>query len=502
MMPATPEDTMGLAAHEGMDRLFELAPGGVPILVIGDVMIDQYLIGRCERISPEAPVQIVNVTESRRILGGAGNVVANIGALNGRPSILTVTGDDAVAAEVRDLLGASWVGPSRICAETGRRTPEKTRLLAAHQQVVRFDLESCTPISAGTERQFLRFLETHSDFKALVLSDYGKGVLTPRICETSIAWAAKHGIPAVVDPKGSDYGKYAGATMITPNRKEASEAAGIPITDRESLLRAGNALRERLRVEHCLVTMGEDGMALFSADGFHPLPTQAREVFDVTGAGDTVVSTLAVACALGLPVMQACELANVAAGIKVGKLGTATVSLSELRSVATTADRALDLGDKVKSTDELVSLLDARRARGARVVFTNGCFDILHRGHVEFLAKAAGLGDILVVGLNSDASVRRLKGSGRPIHEEDDRARILAALSSVDYVTLFEDDTPLRLVARVQPDVLVKGGDYDPETIVGADLVRGRGGTVVVLPLVPSRSTSATLKRIGERAGS
>jgi D-beta-D-heptose 7-phosphate kinase/D-beta-D-heptose 1-phosphate adenosyltransferase len=477
-----------------LQHLSGLAPGTLNVMVVGDVLLDRYLTGRCERISPEAPVQVLDVTSVRRSLGGAGNVVANLRALGAKVGLASAVGDDATGREIEELVAELGIARSLLRAETGRRTPEKTRLMAVHQQVIRFDSESRHAIDAGTEQDLLRFLRDAPAPHVLVLSDYAKGVLTPALCEGAIAWARAAGIPVIVDPKGTDYRKYAGATLITPNRKEAGEATGIAITDRASLLRAGAALRERFGIDHCVVTLSEEGMGLFSPDGFHHLSAEAREVYDVTGAGDTVVATLALAVAAKLPMLVACQLANVAAGIKVGKLGTATVSMRELRDATQPTMAA-----KVVSVEELLAELAIRRQRGARVVFTNGCFDLLHRGHVDYLERAAARGDVLVLGLNTDASVRRLKGEGRPINHQEDRALVLAALASVDHVVLFDDDTPLELIKRVQPDVLVKGGDYTADTIVGADVVRARGGEVVVLPFVPGRSTTTMLKALGER---
>jgi D-beta-D-heptose 7-phosphate kinase/D-beta-D-heptose 1-phosphate adenosyltransferase len=359
--------------------------------------------------------------------------------------------------------------------------------MAIHQQIIRYDWESRDAIDAEAEDAILEFVRA-STANALVLSDYAKGVLTPRLCREAIAWAQKRNIPVICDPKGHDYRKYSGATVITPNRKEAAEASGIRIADRPSLIRAGAQLREELGIEHCLVTLSEEGMGLSSPDGFHHLPAHAREVYDVTGAGDTVVSFLAVALAAKMDMLSACHLGNVAAGIKVGKLGTATVTLEELHATRS------NMASKLVSLDQLLAEISRRRNGGARIVFTNGCFDILHRGHVDYLERAADLGDFLIVGLNSDASVRRLKGAGRPVNGEEDRGLVLAALASIDRVVLFEEDTPQRLIEAVQPDVLVKGGDYTPDSIVGAEVVRARGGQVVVLPFVPGRSTTNLLQ--------
>jgi D-beta-D-heptose 7-phosphate kinase/D-beta-D-heptose 1-phosphate adenosyltransferase len=466
------------------------------ILVLGDVMLDRALIGGCERISPEAPVQVVDVRESRRQLGGAGNVVRNCLALGAKAWLASVIGDDTTAAEVRALLTACGAGDQSVFTETDRRTTEKTRVFAAHQQVVRLDSEVRTEITRASEEQLLDCLQAAGPLDALIISDYAKGVVTARLCRAAIDWARSRGLPVFCDPKGRDFTKYAGASVLTPNRREAADAVGYPLSDAATIERAGRQLRETLALEHCLITLGEDGMALFSAGGEHRLPSRAREVFDITGAGDTVVATLAVACAAGNDVRRACEIANIAAGLKVAKLGAATVSRDELAAELARGPHGMPPSAKIKTRDEISRIAAAARAAGRLLVFTNGCFDILHRGHTELLHAAADMGDVLIVGLNSDRSVAGLKGPDRPLMTEDDRAHLLAALAAVDYVVLFDEETPLKLIEAVAPDVLVKGGDYAPDAIVGADLVRTRGGQVRVVPLVAGRSTSALVRRL------
>lgn len=466
------------------------------VLVLGDVMLDRALIGSCERISPEAPVQVVDVRESRRQLGGAGNVVRNCLALGAEAWLASVIGDDAAAAEVRALLNACGAGDQSVFTEADRRTTEKTRVFAAHQQVVRLDSEVRTAIARTSEDRLLDTLQAAGPLDAVIISDYAKGVVTVRLSRAAIAWARERGLPVFCDPKGRDFTKYAGATVLTPNRREAADAVGYPLSDTATLERAGRQLRETLALDHCLITLGEDGMALFSADGEHRLPSRAREVFDITGAGDTVVATLAVACAAGNDIRRACEIANIAAGLKVAKLGAATVSRDELAAELARGPHRIQPSAKIKTRDEIRRIAAAARAAGRHVVFTNGCFDILHRGHTELLHAAAGMGDVLIVGLNSDRSVAGLKGPERPLMSEDDRAHLLAALAAVDYVVLFDEETPIELIEAVAPDVLVKGGDYTPDAIVGADLVRARGGIVRVFPLLAGRSTSAIVRRL------
>lgn len=466
------------------------------ILVLGDVMLDRAVFGTCERISPEAPVQVVDVRESRRQLGGAGNVLRNCLALGARASLASVIGDDAAADEVRALLNDCGSGDQSVFTEVDRPTTEKTRVFAAHQQVVRLDREVRTKITRESEERLLGCLDGAAAIDAVIISDYAKGVVTARLCRAVITWARARGAPVFCDPKGRDFAKYAGASVLTPNRREAAEAVGYALTDEASVERAGPQLRSSLALDHCLITLGEGGMALFSADGVHRFPARAREVFDITGAGDTAVAAFAVAYACGNDAHRACEIANIAAGLKVAKLGAATVSRDELAAELALGPHGFPSVAKIRTRDEICRLAATARAEGRRIVFTNGCFDILHRGHAELLQAAAGLGDVLIVGLNSDRSVADLKGPDRPLQSEDDRAHLLAALAAVDYVVLFDEATPLTLIAAIAPDVLVKGGDYAADAIVGADLVRERGGEVRVIPLVEGRSTSAIARRL------
>ncbi|MFO1152669.1 MAG: D-glycero-beta-D-manno-heptose-7-phosphate kinase [Rhodospirillales bacterium] len=462
----------------------------VSILVVGDLMLDRYLMGTCERISPEAPVQVVDVHESRSLLGGAGNVVRNIIALGARAHLVSVIGDDIVGDEVEQLLRDCGAGAAGVLRDKRRRTTEKTRLFAINQQIVRYDREVRDTLEKGIEAALIDQVQGPGAVDAIVISDYGKGVLSERVCRETIAWARSRRIPVLCDPKGRTYDKYAGATIVTPNKKEASEATGIQIADRDSLHAAGALLRERFDLEHCLITLSEDGMALFSADGVHRYTSRAREVFDVTGAGDTAMAALAVGLASGRPAVEACRIANVAAGIKVGKLGAATVTLAEVNDELYGSRHHAACTEKIVSKERLAAIAAEKRLNGQAVVFTNGCFDILHRGHAEYLQRAAEMGDCLVVAINSDQSVRKLKGPGRPILAEDDRAYMLAALACVDHVVIFDEETPYELIAAVSPTVLVKGGDYAPDEIVGADIVRSRGGVVRTVALVEGRSTT------------
>ena len=364
--------------------------------------------------------------------------------------------------------------------------------------MLRIDRESSTPLHAEQEEVLLHYLRGAADaFDVILVSDYLKGVLSAKVLATLCELGRSRGIPVVVDPKGRDFSRYQGATVLTPNRREAQTAAGIEIVDEASLQAAGEGLLRELELEVLVLTRSEEGMSLFFRDGRHlHLPTEAREVFDVSGAGDTVLAFLGAALGCGLGFEAAARLANLAAGIVVGKLGTSTVSPDELRHAA--ALQSVDGGLKIRSRDALAPLLATARRQGRKVVFTNGCFDLLHVGHVRYLQKARQLGDLLVLGLNSDASIRRLKGPQRPLIGEEERAHILAALDCIDYVTIFDEDTPLELLEVLRPDILVKGGDYTPETVVGKELVESYGGRVELIRFVDGKSTTGIIEKILE----
>ena len=473
-------------------------PGQPPrILVVGDLMVDRYLVGSCDRVSPEAPVQVVNVAKETRSLGGAGNVVANLTAMGARATLVAVVGSDLATTPLAGLLERHGVPSDGLVADASRPTTIKTRVVASRQQIVRFDVETAVAVPSAIEDVLLeRFAQHLTGCDVVVLSDYGKGVLTPRVARGCIALCIEHGKPVFVDPKGTDYTKYRGATMVTPNRKEAGAAAGISMNSVGAVSQAGHRLLTDHAFGACLITLSEDGMELFEGGREHRLPTEAREVFDVTGAGDTVIAGVAFATACGLPLLDACRFANRAAGIVIGKLGSATATLEEIQH--SMAPRQAGLDEKILDIDRLSEKIASDRLSGRTVVFTNGCFDILHAGHVRYLAEARTLGDVLVVGLNTDASVRRLKGPARPLNSDHDRALVLAALASVDYVVPFADDTPLALIERVLPDVLVKGGDYRAEDVVGADVVLRAHGTVRILPYVEGKSTTGLIDRISK----
>lgn len=468
-------------------------------LVIGDLMLDEYLWGKAERISPEAPVQVVDVVREELRLGGAGNVVNNLVALGAQVAVCSVIGEDENGQALLEDFNKRKVTVDAIFCDPGRRTSRKTRVVASNQQIVRIDRESRNPLAAEMEARVCSWITAHADqFSVILVSDYLKGVLTPHVLETIVKAAAPKGIPVLVDPKGTDFARYRGATLMTPNRKEAEAASGIAIQDGSSLEQAAGVIMQKAGLTHLLITRSEEGMSLFSRteETVH-IPTVAREVYDVSGAGDTVLASLAVGVASGLGMAEAARLANIAAGIAVGKLGTSTVSPEEIiNAVALTHS---DSDSKIKNLDVLTAIITAEKARGKKVVFTNGCFDLLHAGHVKYLQKARGLGDLLVLGLNSDASVRRLKGDKRPLIGEDERAHILAALDCIDYVVLFDQDTPLELITALKPLILAKGGDYTAEGVVGKDVVEEYGGRVELVSFVDGKSTTNIIDRILER---
>lgn len=460
------------------------------VLVAGDIMLDRYWHGVTSRISPEAPVPVVHIGEAEERVGGAGNVALNVAALGAAATLLGYRGADDAGESLEGLLAQGGVN-GFLDQPAGTRTITKLRVISRHQQLIRLDFEDGFH-HASAERLltgFARALESHA---VVVLSDYGKGTL--REAQGMIRLARQAGKTILVDPKGNDFAPYRDATAITPNQGEFEAVVGR-CEDDEQLVERGLNLLDGLRLEALLITRGEKGMTLLRRDAapLH-LPTHAREVFDVTGAGDTVISTLAAALAAGCPWPEATQLANVAAGVVVGKLGTATVSVAELAE-ALHGPRARHHGGV--SLEELLLLVQQARAAGEKIVLTNGCFDILHAGHVHYLQQARELGDRLVVLVNSDASVRRLKGESRPVNPLEQRMAVLAALECVDWVAPFDADTPREAICRILPDVLVKGGDYARiSDIAGSDCVLANGGEVRLLDFVEGHSTTRLIEAI------
>lgn len=467
------------------------------VLVIGDVILDRYVAGAVERISPEAPIPVLSVERAELRLGGAGNVAANLRAMDARVSVVSVIGDDSSGAELLELLVDVGVTVTGVVTDAARQTVRKTRFLSGVQQILRVDWEEQAAVGEETAAALQAEVSAlMADVDAVVLSDYGKGVLSSELCAHALSQARERGLPVVVDPKGCDYTKYRGATLVSPNRREAELALGHALSDDDALSEGAQELSQANEIDAVVITLGAGGILFRTAEGDEGrVATKARAVYDVTGAGDTVVAHLALYLGAGAGLGDAVLLANEAAGIVVGRLGAATVTREELaaRVRAGAAPRG-----KVMSPEHLDELLDAWRAEGKHIVFTNGCFDILHRGHVEYLRFAKAQGDVLLVGINDDASVRRLKGEERPLNALEDRLEVLAALEPVDAVVAFGEDTPKDLVERVSPHVLVKGEDWADKGVVGREWVERHGGKVVLAPLVPGRSTTAILGKVRE----
>lgn len=479
---------------------------GKTILVVGDLMLDRYVWGEVSRISPEAPVPVVRVTQETENGGGAANVALNLANLGIRTTMAGWVGADAEGTRLRTLLERAGVDTKGIHTLEGRATITKTRIIGGHQQMLRLDQEAARAMEETTLTRCLE--EALSQMRreprpdAILLSDYGKGVLTEPVCQTLIHAAREAGMPVFVDPKGMAYHKYQGATALTPNRRELAEAMALPLTtDLDTLLTSGEALRAQLGIDWLAVTLSEQGLVLLEAhQPPHPIPAVAREVYDVSGAGDTLISTLAAGLAAGLPHTDALHLANLAAGIVVGKVGTTPITRPDLLTAFAT-EEALEQSSKVCTLEAAQTRVATWRHQGHPIVFTNGCFDLLHAGHVTYLEKARQLGKRLVVGLNTDNSVRRLKGPTRPVIQEEDRARVLAALAAVDLVILFDEETPLHLIQTLRPEVLAKGADYSESQVVGGTEVQSWGGRVALVPLVAGRSSSRILKTITSQQG-
>ncbi len=464
------------------------------VLVVGDLMLDRYWHGGTSRISPEAPVPVVHVNQNEERAGGACNVALNIATLGAQCTVMGLCGDDEAARTLENILTAVGVNPQFVRMPDSA-TVTKLRVMSRSQQLMRLDFEDgfIGQDLSVLEKVFEEQIENHN---IVVCSDYGKGSL--RGVKQIIEICNKKNVPVLVDPKGSDFEKYSGASLITPNLSEFEEVVGHCETEDE-LVEKANALSEKYNIEALLVTRSEHGMSLMQ-QGYDPvhMPTQAREVFDVTGAGDTVISTLAASLGAGVSLERAMALSNLAAGVVVGKSGTASVSLLELEHAIEQNSSTTEHG--ILEEAHLYSVLDRCRARGETIVMTNGCFDILHAGHVTYLEEASALGDRLLVAVNIDETVRRLKGEDRPVNKVEHRMRMLAALRCVDWVVAFSEDEPTRLICEVSPDILVKGGDNDVDKIPGGDCVREAGGKVMVLVYVDGVSTTKIIDSIKDKA--
>jgi D-beta-D-heptose 7-phosphate kinase/D-beta-D-heptose 1-phosphate adenosyltransferase len=466
------------------------------ILVVGDLMVDEYLWGDVNRISPEAPVQVVTVREETFTLGGAGNVVKNLVALGARVSVAGVVGGDHHGDLLLERFAGLKVDTQGIIREPGRPTTRKKRILAANQQMLRIDWETRTDITPESLELISRVLAAKIPESDLVLvSDYGKGLLAPGLIAHIAAAARRAGKPAIGDPKGLDYARYAGLTLLTPNQKEAGLAAGIEIRNPETLETAAKRILDTTGLQKLLITCGKDGMVLF--DPLKPsfrIRSEARQVFDVSGAGDTVVAVLGLAMAAGFPVEEAATLANTAAGIVVGKVGTAAVSAEELAAIQVPCPT--DTSHKVKHIGDMAELGRDLRLAGQHIVLTNGCFDFLHAGHLQLFSASRRLGDVLVVAIDDDTSVRKIKGQGRPVIPARERTRILSNLDSIDYVVVFSSGELDHLIATLKPDVLTKGSNYASEEVFGHETVEQNGGRVVLIPVVGKTSATDFINQI------
>ena len=473
------------------------------VLVVGDIVLDRYLTGVVDRISPEAPIQVLRVENEEERLGCAGSVATMLSVLGAETTLLGVVGDDEGAARVAALADAARITLKAV-VDPSRRTAVKTRHLAhshsTDQQVLRVDEETIGPVSVDCEEHLGEIARaTIESCDAVIVSDYGKGVLTDGLLARLLRIAVERDLPVVVDPKGDDFTRYLGATCITPNRNEAFRATGVAVSDLESADEAATVLLSQADLTFALVTLDKQGMYLKprDGDGVH-LPTTPREVFDVTGAGDMVVSVLGIALAAGASPVEAASLANVAAGLEVEHVGVVPITRDEIAARLAISTEGLSAKHVVR--EDVAALAERHRAAQRRIVFTNGCFDILHAGHVRHLAEAKSHRDVLIVGLNSDDSVRRLKGETRPLNSEDDRVEVLAALAVVDHVVVFDEDIPTSLIEQVLPDVLVKGMDYADKVVEGREIVEANGGHVVLAELHEGRSTTNLVDRIRDDA--
>jgi D-beta-D-heptose 7-phosphate kinase/D-beta-D-heptose 1-phosphate adenosyltransferase len=485
---STPQE---LTRH--LDRLSDTR-----VLCIGDLMLDRFMYGTVDRISPEAPIPVFTAEREASMLGGAGNVVRNLLSLGCQASFAAIIGDDAVGTRLTALVGKEENLLPYLISERGRVSTEKTRYVAANQQLLRCDHETARAISGDSQTRLLDIIQSElGQHHAVILSDYGKGVLTPELCRALIDAAKAKDIPVFVDPKQRDVSIYAGATVLSPNAKELAQACGVDrFADEAALIEGARQLALKHRFRYVLATRGERGMTLVDGEGLIAhIDAVAQEVFDVSGAGDTVIATLAATYAAGARMQEAAELANLAAGVVVARLGTAIVHRTDL-TAALYAHRAVALQQKILPLSTAADMVANFKRDGLTVGFTNGCFDIMHAGHISLLMDARKRCDKLFIGLNTDDSVRALKGPSRPVNAEMDRAQVLAALSAVDGVILFNEETPVELIKTLQPDILMKGADYTKEQVVGWELVESYGGRVELLPLKDGYSTTGIINKM------
>ena len=492
---AAPNSNVRLELHEegklvksALIRTF----GETRVFVIGDIVQDRYLTGTCERISQEAPVPVVRLTKQSSELGGAANVAANLAALKVKVNLASVIGKDSAGTALIEACEAANIAVVGVHSVDTRQTTVKSRVLVANQQIVRIDEEDTKPISLAEADQVIATVRQIAEQElphAVIISDYAKGVCSPHLCRSLIEFFTAHNIPVFIDPKGLDVEKYRGAKAITPNRVEMTEIAKANGWPTEDLVYCAQLLRQKLDLDFVALTLGASGMAVVSEEGVHRIPTVAREVFDVSGAGDTVIATMVAGLAAGLDRKDALALATIAAGVVVGHVGSRPIRRDELILEVQSHSRG-DQGRKRFDLQDLLPVVALWKSQNLTVGFTNGCFDLLHAGHVRLLEDAAARVDRLIVAVNSDDSITRLKGPKRPLMPESQRVTVLSALEVVDAVVVFEEDTPLNLIEAILPTVLIKGGDYKREDVIGGDAVEAAGGRVDLIPLVPGISTS------------
>jgi D-beta-D-heptose 7-phosphate kinase/D-beta-D-heptose 1-phosphate adenosyltransferase len=499
MSSFTPAPTVTDELKQKVDRLAD-----AHILCIGDVMLDRFIYGGVDRISPEAPIPVLSVQQEISMPGGAGNVVRNISSLGAKVTFLSVIGQDETGNELTRMIGDLAGVTPFLFAEKERVTTLKTRYIAGTQHLLRVDSEIRRAVDAATEEKFLNIVEDAlSSCQVMVLSDYGKGIFTPALTRRLIDKAKERHIPVIVDPKSRDFGLYHGATLVTPNQQELLLASGVESTDETAIAEGARKLCDAHSLTHLLVTRGKKGMMLLEdggaiAEQITLIPAQAREVFDVSGAGDTALATLACGMAAGFSLKEAALLANLAAGEVVGKMGTATIHRTELKSLLHT-EPTFRSQRKILPQEAMKEQCRQWQQQGYRVGLTNGCFDLLHKGHISLLASCRDYCDKLIVAVNSDSSVRRLKGPERPVNSEMDRAMMLASLEGIDAVVIFREDTPLELLHLLRPDVLIKGNDYTREQVVGGDFVESYGGRVMLAPIVAGFSTTGIIEKMRQK---
>ncbi len=471
----------------------------VRVLCVGDVMLDRFLYGKVDRISPEAPVPVVHISQEIEMLGGAGNVVQNVTSLGAHMDFISVVGDDSAGRKIEQLLMNLPKSTAFLDKQFHQETTVKTRVIGDRQQLVRVDRENSLTLDQPQQSSLLKLIKASlQKCDVVILSDYGKGVLNPALNTEIISIANSLKIPVIIDPKSNNYADYAGATFITPNLKEFQGACGDKVQGDAAIFAAARSLMSEHNIHGLLVTRSQEGMSLVEEKTDTHITTKAQEVFDVSGAGDTVIATFALGLGARLSAEESAQLANIAAGIVVGKIGTATVAPDELLRALGTADLENTHSHDAHPTttwDDALNIVLKWRAEGKTIGFTNGCFDILHPGHTTLLKNTRAQCDKLILGLNSDESVRQLKGPTRPVNDQNARAQVLMALESVDLVVVFGEETPLDLLKHLKPDLLIKGSDYTLEQVVGHKEVQGWGGEVCLVDLVPGHSTTATIER-------